>query len=439
MSPSCLVLYADHSEVYGSGKTLQTEFSDTKAETFLKARILQPAAPEPVDSKYPVWWIVVAVVLLILPLYLLFLVRQRQIMMKQIEDLRADTALLFDRAPCGYHSTDERGYFININNTLLRWLGYNREEIIGKLRFVDVVAGEATEVEVQIAALLQGSGSTKQMDFKRKNGEQLSVMIREITNGVASHRSSRLFGTIDNSDCREALERIKNLDQELESFSYSISHDLRAPLRSIDGYSKILQEDYAAQLGDEGTRVLSVIMNNAKRMGSLIDDLLEFGRLARNPLQRSYINMTGMVTAIAHDLLSQHPDGKIDVKVGELHAAFADADMMRQVWLNLLGNAIKFTGKEIRPAIEIHSFKTEKGELCYQIKDNGVGFDMKYAPKLFGVFQRLHKIQDFAGTGVGLAIVKRIISRHGGSVWAEGSLRNGAVFYFTIPIEDENT
>ena len=442
-------LYAVESRVNTSRWQRSMAFPGAEQITFIKAEAYvfvvgqhQERPPEDYGQRaeYTAWWIVLAALLLILPFYLLFLIRKRQAMSRKIERLQADMQLLFHRAPCGYHSIDERGYFANINDTLLRWMGYERDEIVGKLRMADVIAG-GDEIEVQVGAMLRGETTEKlNLDFRKKNGEKFPVVLMAMPPaGVSNHQSNNLFSTIDNSQCKEALDRIRTLDQELESFSYSISHDLRAPLRSIDGYSKILQEDYAPHLGDEGKRVLTVIMNNAKRMGSLIDDLLEFGRLGRKTIQRSYLNMTGIVNSIAHDLLSRQPDRRIHVKVGELHAAFADADMMRQVWINLLDNAFKYTSRSDNAVIEIRSLETASGECRYEVIDNGVGFDMKYAPKLFGVFQRLHKIQDFAGTGVGLAIVKRIISRHGGNVGAEGSLETGAIFYFTIPIGNENT
>jgi light-regulated signal transduction histidine kinase (bacteriophytochrome) len=227
--------------------------------------------------------------------------------------------------------------------------------------------------------------------------------------------------------------RKESLNQELEAFTYSVSHDLRAPLRSIDGYSQILQEDYGDKLDEEGTRVLHVIMNNAKRMGKLIDDLLDFARLGRKGIQLSAINMTGLVQNVVRELLLQEPERRINITTNELHNAYGDVDMIRQVWVSLIENAMKYTGKNPSPSIEISSFIDEGGQICYSVKDNGVGFDMKYASKLFGVFQRLHKMQDFSGTGVGLAIVKRIISRHEGRVWAESTLNTGAVFYFSIP------
>lgn len=388
---------------------------------------------------YVAMWIGLGLLLLLLPLYMLFLIRRKQIMAAQIAKLRAEAIFLFDQAPCGYHSVDEQGFIVNINQTLLQWLEYEKEEILGKVKFTDVV--ERTEPASMQKSVADGKGSGKvQLTLIKKSGGKFPVILNEVSaDGLKKTTSKRLFITVDITDCEEALQRLRVVDQELESFSYSISHDLRAPLRSIDGYSRILQEDYGPKLGGEGNRVLNVIMSNAKRMGKLIDDLLEFGRLGRKPVQRSYCNMTGMVHSVVGDLRMHMPDRKIDVQVGGLHTAFADADMVHQVWHNLLDNALKFTGKKDTTAIAVRSYETGTGELCYEVRDNGVGFDMKYAHKLFGVFQRLHKIQDFGGTGVGLAIVKRIISRHGGRVWAEASPDNGAIFYFTIPMEDENT
>ena len=384
-----------------------------------------------------VLWVVIGIVLLILSFYLWYVVKKRQLVSEQGEGLRAGLGSLFDQAPCGYHAVDDDGYFAVINETLSRWLGYEKEELVGKVKFTDIV-------EDQYLAVVEGffaSGKGRaDIVARTKDGSALPLELGLLRMPGRDGMPSRiLYTSLDNSRCHDALERIKHLDHELEAFSYSISHDLRAPLRSIDGYSRILQEDYAGNLDEEGRRVLNVIMNNARRMGKLIDDLLEFGRLGRKTIQRSRVDMTGMVNHMVQELVSKEPTRKIDVHVSDLHAALADADMMRQVWLNLLENAVKYTGKRDAAIIEVRSYQTGKGEICYEVKDNGEGFDMKYVGKLFGVFQRLHKIQDFAGTGVGLAIVKRIISRHGGRVWAEGALHAGAVFYFTIPTEDENT
>ena len=382
--------------------------------------------------------LIIGIVLFGISFYVWYLVKQRQVVTEQLDILRAELKNLFDDAPCGYHAVDDHGYFVSANRTLLSWLGYEKEELIGKIRFTDVV-DEKDRPMVENISSATGSGHLD-IGLKKKGGGTLPVVLSMVsrTREVGADEKV-LYSTIDNSQCKEAIDRMRNLDQELEAFSYSISHDLRAPLRSIDGYSKILQEDYAAKLDEEGRRVLNVIMNNAKRMGKLIDDLLEFGRLGRKNLQKSRLNLTNMVNGIVQELLSQERGRKSDIHIGELYPAYADPDMMRQVWFHLLENAIKFTGKKETATIRVRSFRTEEGDMVYEVSDNGDGFDMKYVGKLFGVFQRLHKIQDFPGTGVGLAIVKRIISRHGGRVWAEGSVHAGATFYFTIPTQDENS
>ncbi len=347
-----------------------------------------------------------------------------------------ETSILFNNAPCGYHTVDESGVFTSINDTLLRWLGYDREEVLGKMRFRDIIHGDLEKVVENLARVESANAAEVELVLIRKSGERFPVVLSVVNvRAPGTNLANLLFSTIDNTKCQEALERIKHLDQELEDFSYSISHDLRAPLRSIDGYSKILQEDYAGRLDDEGRRVLGVVMNNARRMGKLIDDILDFNRLGRKPLQRSPMNMTSLVNNIVQELVSAEPGRKINVEIGNLLPSFADADMIRQVWFNLIENAVKYTGKKEIAAISVSSYHSGDAEVCYEVKDNGVGFDMQYAGKLFGVFQRLHKMQDFSGTGVGLAIVKRIITRHGGQVWAEAELNTGATFYFTLPIE----
>lgn len=349
-----------------------------------------------------------------------------------------ETLLLYDNAPCGYHSVDGEGRVVHINRTLLLWLGYEKDEVLGKIKFTDIIDEDAGCVNEKLRVMVNAGRGKIEVNLIRKSRERFPVVLGIMPAGAdGADKSNVLFSSIDNTRCHEAFERIRVLDQELEAFSYSISHDLRAPLRSIDGYSRILQEDYGQKLDEEGRRVLNVVMSNARRMGKLIDDLLDFGRLGRKSIQRALVNMEATATAITQDLNTQEPARQFEIRIGELLPAIADGDMMRQVWFNLLENAFKFTGKKEFSSIDISSFKVNDGEICYMVKDNGVGFDMRYVDKLFGVFQRLHKIQDFSGTGVGLAIVKRIISRHGGRVWAEASLNEGATFYFTLPVENE--
>jgi PAS domain S-box-containing protein len=394
---------------------------------------------ETIDGFRMIGWVFMMIALTAGSLLLLFRIKKKQTAQPKLDLMQKELMALYDQAPCGYHSTDSDGMVININSTLLQWLGYERNEVIGKMKFVDFIDGERSEAEENIAYLLKFRSSTIDLQLIRKSGDRLPVVLGLMPSEMLTKDPGKLlFSTVNNTRCHEALERIKTLDQELEAFSYSISHDLRAPLRSIDGYSRILQEDYAGRLDDEGRRVLGVVMNNAKRMGKLIDDLLDFGRLGRKSLQQTNVDMTALVNSIIVDLRMQHKSQPVNIHTENLLPAYADADMIRQVWVNVLENAVKFTGKKESPSIHVRSYKAGDSEICYEVKDNGVGFDMQYADKLFGVFQRLHKMQDFSGTGVGLAIVKRIIHRHGGRVWAEAALNQGATFYFTLPIEHDN-
>jgi len=221
----------------------------------------------------------------------------------------------------------------------------------------------------------------------------------------------------------------------LESFSYSVSHDLRAPLRAMDGFARILTTDYAPRLDGEANRLLGVICDNARHMGRLIDDLLEFSRMGRKELGRRRVDMAERVGSVLSELRQVDPERAVSVRVGALPPAHVDPSMIRQVLANLVGNAWKFTQYRAEPSIEIDA-RAGAGETVYFVRDNGAGFDMEFADKLFGVFQRLHP-ESFEGTGVGLAIVQRIIQRHGGRVWAEGKVDAGATFYFALPAERE--
>jgi len=226
-------------------------------------------------------------------------------------------------------------------------------------------------------------------------------------------------------------EQLKASNQELESFSYSISHDLRAPLRAVNGYARILEEDYGDLLDDEGRRLLEVVQDNAKKMGILIDDLLAFSRLGRKEINRSQVNMTALVQDALGEL-NTDPGFRAVVKIEKLLPAMADRPLMKQVWVNLLSNAIKYSSTHAAPRITISSYAKD-GELYYSIADNGVGFDMQYVHKLFGVFQRLHSADEFEGTGVGLALVQRIITKQGGRIWAQAEEGKGATFTFCLP------
>jgi len=236
----------------------------------------------------------------------------------------------------------------------------------------------------------------------------------------------------------EALNRanlnLESANRELESFSYSVSHDLRSPLRAIDGYSLMLEEDYAPQLDETARRYIQTIRSGSQRMAALIDDLLTFSRLSRQALNRQTVDMTMLARRAAAEVLESQPEPKPAVNIPDLPAIPGDPALLRQVWTNLISNAVKYSAKSATPEVLVRA-ATEGRHVRYEIQDNGVGFDMKYADKLFGVFQRLHSMDEYPGTGVGLAIVQRIIVRHKGAVTAQGARGKGATFGFTLPTE----
>lgn len=275
-----------------------------------------------------------------------------------------------------------------------------------------------------------------------------NIRASELVITGADGKAARLVGiNFDTTESKLAEEQIRELNavlesrataletanKELEAFSYSVSHDLRAPLRAVDGFSRMVLADYATKLDDEGHRMLDVIRSEAQRMGRLIDDLLAFSRLGRQPIESVQIGMRTLAQEIFDELSALEPNRHIQLELHPLPPGFGTQAMIRQVWVNLIGNAIKFTKDREVAVVEIGANEGEGGETVYYIKDNGVGFEMRFVDKLFGVFQRLHTEQEFPGTGVGLALVQRIILRHGGRVWAEAEVNHGATFYFTLP------
>ncbi len=230
----------------------------------------------------------------------------------------------------------------------------------------------------------------------------------------------------------ERTAQLQEANKALDAFSYSISHDLRAPLRAVDGYSKMIVEDYADNLDSEGLRMLGTIRSESRRMGQLIDDLLAFSRLGRQEIRLAPIDMTMLVRSVFNQIAAAHPERKLNLELQALPAATGELSMIRQVWVNLISNAVKFTKNMESAEIEIGGSKDE-GQLHYFVRDNGAGFDMRFAGKLYGVFQRLHSEAEFECTGVGLALVQRIVERHGGRTWAEGKINQGASIYFVLP------
>jgi light-regulated signal transduction histidine kinase (bacteriophytochrome) len=266
-----------------------------------------------------------------------------------------------------------------------------------------------------------------EMEIKQLN-EDLEKKVKE--------RTAKLAETNDKLEV--TIAQLNASVKEMESFSYSVSHDLRSPIRGINGFSTLLQKRYADKLDEDGKKMLEMVVSEAVRMGHLIDDLLAFSRLGRKEIQKTTVDMKALAQA-ALDEVMKLSDVKYNAKVTihDLPPSFCDGMLLQQVFINLIANALKFSSHQPEPVIEVGSY-SEDGSIVYYVKDNGAGFDMKYYDKLFGVFQRLHSMEDFPGTGIGLSIVHKIIERHGGRVWAEGKENGGATFYFSLPAESSS-
>jgi PAS domain S-box-containing protein len=503
--------------------------------------------------------------------------RQRQRAERLAHARAAEIEDLYNNAPCGYHSVDRNGVFVRINDTELRWLGYAREELVGKAIMPDILSARSKELfSVNFPLFLeQGWLQDVELEMVRKDGTLLPVLISatavrdeagncvmsrssvfDITRRRATERelyrantfldsviehipdmvfvkdavtlefvrfnrageeligyprqeligkSDYDFFPVDEADFfvakdREVLERgclvdipeelidtrnrgqrvlhtkkiplpdetgraryllgishditeskqaerrilqlnqalearaaeLEATNKELESFSYSVSHDLRAPLRAIDGFSLILEQDYAGVLDGEGRRLLAVVRTNSKKMGRLIDDLLAFSRLGRQPISSVEVDMAALAREAFVEADENGGKRAVRLAIAPLPSVRGDRSLLRQVWVNLLSNATKYSSVREQPVVEV-SAESRDDQTVFRVRDNGVGFDMQYSDKLFGVFQRLHADADFPGTGVGLAIVQRVITRHGGRVWAEAQVDHGATFYFSLP------
>ncbi|MEI6766578.1 MAG: PAS domain S-box protein [Bacteroidota bacterium] len=263
----------------------------------------------------------------------------------------------------------------------------------------------------------------------------LVAVVRNVTRRVEAEERIRNINMELEAKVRERTAKLEILASDLESFSYSVSHDLRTPLRSLDGFANMLLDDYSERIDDEGKRMLNKIIGNAHTMGTLIDDLLEFSQIGRKEIRLKQVDMKKIVHQVYGEILTPALIEKTTMTVGELPFAYGDEKLLKQVFVNLISNAVKYSSKKEKIEIEVGGY-AEKGEIIYFVSDKGVGFDMQYIDKLFTVFQRLHRATEFEGTGVGLAIVKQIISRHGGRVWARAEKDKGAEFYFSLPKHD---
>jgi two-component system, sensor histidine kinase and response regulator len=289
----------------------------------------------------------------------------------------------------------------------------------------------ARRIDPDLAALVMTGEASMDAAVEALRAGALDFIVKPFQSNMALPSIARAL-VIHRRD-RQRSEELLAANEALGSFSHSVSHDLRAPLRAIDSLVQIMEEDYGERLGEEGRGVLSVIHDGCHRMDLLICGLLAFSESTRQPLDRSAIDMTSLARTALSEAMSVHSGPDPAVEIATLPASTGDVTLMRQVWSNLIGNALKFSSKRAQPKIQI-SGHTRGHETVYQVDDNGSGFDMKRAHRLFGVFQRLHKSEDFSGAGVGLAIARRIIVRHGGRIWAQGTPEVGASFQFTLPI-----
>jgi PAS domain S-box-containing protein len=363
---------------------------------------------------------------------------------------RIFSSMLIESMPGIFYFLGDGGKMLRWNQNFMSVSGYSADEIAGMYASDFFTAKQKERGEEKIREVLTRGEASFEGDFRSKDGSTAPYFFtgkRVVVDGIVGlvgmgvDISARIRAEAEvrrlNAELEQrVIERTAQLEaanKDLEAFSYSVSHDLRAPLRAVNGFAEIVLADFGANLPDEGRRLLKRIRSRGLYMGLLIDDLLEFSRLGRKPLKRRQVDMRNLAEAVVRGSAPQTEGRRIEFNVGELPQCYGDPSLLRQVWVNLLSNAIKYSRGRDPALIVIGSTIEEDGTCEYFVRDNGVGFDMQFADKLFGVFQRLHLAEEFEGTGVGLAIVQRIVERHGGRVRAVGHEQAGATFYFTMP------
>jgi PAS domain S-box-containing protein len=361
---------------------------------------------------------------------------------KSLRESESRYAALFESTMDAIVVTDPSGpgHVISVNSAACRLFGYSEEEFLNLKNAREAMLDTN---DPNFMALMEErekkAHERAELKYKRKDGALFPADVTSdyLFDGSGNLRAVAIIRDItDRKRTEEELKRhskeLELANAELESFSYTVSHDLRSPLRAIDGFADMLLDEIGDKLDPESKRKFEVISSNSKKMAQLIDDLLIFSRMGRAAISPVNINMQDVIMDVWTELRTGCHDRDIELKTGELPEAFADRMLLRQVLSNLLGNAVKFTSEREHAVIEISGSNSGKYS-TYCIKDNGAGFDMRYYDKIFEIFRRLHSEEEFEGTGVGLAIVKKIIDKHGGKIWAEGKPGEGATFCFTLP------
>ncbi len=343
---------------------------------------------------------------------------------------------------------DEHGYFSYVNDEACRTLGYSKDVLLTmNVSYIDPDfpferwSDHWKEIQKKRSLVFESRHKTKKgliypieisvNYFEYNNKGYNLALARNITDRKQAEKKIQELNHELEQRVLERTFQLESANKELEAFAYSVSHDLRAPLRAIDGFSRILLQEFHKMLDDNGKNYLERVLSATKRMGQLIDDLLKLSKVTRSEMNRMEVDLSFISNQIANDIQNSETDRKVKFIIQENIIVNGDERLLRIVMENLLGNAWKFTSKHLAACIEFGMIQHKKKDVCF-VRDNGVGFEMKYAQKLFGAFQRLHSAQDFSGTGIGLATVQRIIHRHGGEVWAEGEVEKGATFYFTL-------
>ena len=363
---------------------------------------------------------------------------------------------IFEFASVGKSLTSLDGT-IRPNKAFCQLLGYTKKEMKNLNWRVFTHPDDVKKNEELTFSILRGDKKTARWEkrYITKSGETIWVDISTTLQRDSKSQPLYFISTlIDITEKKRSEEKIiqlnlelekrvhdrtaqlENVNKELEAFAYSVSHDLRAPLRAIDGFSKFVFEDHVSKLNPEGKRLLGLIRSNTQKMDRLITDILALSRVSRSEHKGSKVNMGKMAISMYNECITLDNQHKVNFIIETMPEAFGDSTYLKLVWTNLISNAIKFSSVKKKPEIKVGGYENE-GYNVYYVRDNGVGFNQEYSHKLFGVFQRLHKADEFEGTGVGLAIVQRIIHRHGGNVWAEGKVGEGADFFFSLPASKE--